>query len=131
MTILLADPRVARMPLHETHEPLVTLGASFGPARARVRAGLASRLRRAQLALPVGVSLRVVEGHRSLAEQRAILADYSARVRAEHPGISNDELVARPSRVVAPLDVAPHVPARRCRAHRSSSGPATAPASRR
>jgi D-alanyl-D-alanine dipeptidase len=63
MTILLTDPRVASVRVHETYEPLVTLGASFGPARARVRSAVAARLRRAQVALPVGISLRVVEGH--------------------------------------------------------------------
>jgi D-alanyl-D-alanine dipeptidase len=82
MTILLADPRVASVPVHETYQPLVTLGASFGPARARVRAAVAARLRRAQVALPVGMSLRVIEGHRSAVVQASL---------------------------ATPIDVAPHV----------------------
>jgi D-alanyl-D-alanine dipeptidase len=64
MTILLTDPRVLALPVHESYEPLVMLGASFGPARARVRSAVAARLRWAQVELPVGISLRVVEGHR-------------------------------------------------------------------
>ncbi len=72
MTILLDDPRVASVPVHETYQPLVTLGASFGPGRARVRAAVAARLRRAQVALPVGLSLRVVEGHRCAAIQASL-----------------------------------------------------------
>jgi D-alanyl-D-alanine dipeptidase len=111
MTILLGDPRVAAVPVHETFQPLVTLGASFGPARARVRSGLAQRLRRAQLALPVGLSLRVVEGHRSTAAQAAIIAGYSALVAAEHPAASPEEQGRLVSRFVAPLPVAPHVAA--------------------
>src|SRR5688572_16719581 len=63
MTITSTDPRIASVPVRETWQPLVALGASFGPARARVRHGVAARLRRAQVALPVGMSIRVVEGH--------------------------------------------------------------------
>jgi D-alanyl-D-alanine dipeptidase len=109
MTILLADPRVAAVPVHETYQPLVTLGASFGPARARVRVAVAAKLRRAQVALPVGTSLRVVEGHRSVAAQRSIIAAYAAQVAAAHPGLSRPELLRLTSRFVAPVEVAGHV----------------------
>jgi D-alanyl-D-alanine dipeptidase len=109
MTILFADPRVGAVPVHESYEQLVTLGASFGPARARVRAGLAARLRRAQVALPVGVSLRVVEGHRSAAEQQAIIDRYTAQVRDAYPEASPAHRQRLVSRFVAPLAVAPHV----------------------
>ena len=100
--ILLADPRVAAVPVRETYQPLVALGAAFGPVRARVRAGLAARLRLAQLALPAGLRLCVVEGHRSAVAQRAIIADYAAQCGL---GVTAPEL----SRFVAPLAVAPHV----------------------
>lgn len=109
MTILFADPRVAAIPVHESYESLVTLGASFGPARARVRAGLAARLRRAQAALPVGVSLRVVEGHRSAAEQQLIIDRYTAQVRHAYPEAAPWQRQQLVSRFVAPLEVAPHV----------------------
>src|SRR5262245_21977178 len=109
MTILFADPRVAAVPVHESYQPLVTLGASFGPERARVRAGLAGRLRKAQVALPVGISLRVVEGHRPVAEQQAIIARYRAQVSAAFPDAPQDEQRRLVSRFVAPLAVAPHV----------------------
>ena len=66
MTILLSDPRVAGVPVLDCGEPLVALDASFGPARAVVRAGLADRLALAQDLLPRGLRLRVVEGHRSV-----------------------------------------------------------------
>lgn len=107
--ILLSDPRVACVPVHETHDPLVTLGRSFGPARARVRAGLAARLRRAQVALPVGMCLRVVEGHRPAHVQAAIIERYSAEVRAAYPRLSHEEQQHLTGRFVAPLAVAPHV----------------------
>lgn len=109
MTILLSDPRVSAIPVLENGEPLVRLDAGFGPARALVRAGLADRLVAARHALPVGISLKVVEGHRPVAEQRAIIERYSAEVCAAHPGVSPDELHRLVSRFVSPVEVAPHV----------------------
>ncbi|RNL81438.1 M15 family metallopeptidase [Nocardioides marmorisolisilvae] len=109
MTILLSDPQVAAVPVVECGEPLVALDSSFGPARALVRASLATRLGVAAGLLPAGLGLRVVEGHRSPADQQAILAQYSAEVCALHPGISATELDRLTSRYVAPLAVAPHV----------------------
>jgi D-alanyl-D-alanine dipeptidase len=109
MTILLSDPRVAGVPVHDCDEPLVALDASFGPARARVRSGLAERLAIAQDLLPRGLRLRVVEGYRSVADQRAIIARYSAEVCRLRPGVSPHELHHLVSRYVAPVAVAPHV----------------------
>jgi D-alanyl-D-alanine dipeptidase len=109
MTILLSDPRVAAVPLLDNGEPLVVLEESFGPARAIVRQGVATRLAAAQSLLSGGLRLRVVEGHRSLVDQSAIIARYSAEVCAARPGVSPGDLHELVSRFVAPLDVAPHV----------------------
>jgi len=109
MTILLSDPRVAAIPVRERHEPLVVLDAGFGPGRALVRAGLAVRLDTARDLLPMGISLRVVEGHRPVAAQRAIIAAYSAEICAARPGVSAHDLHRLTSRFVAPVAVAPHV----------------------
>jgi D-alanyl-D-alanine dipeptidase len=109
VTILLSDPRVSAVPVQDVGEPLVALDASFGPAHALVRAELAIRLADAQDLLPRGIRLRVVEGHRTMADQLAIIARYSAEVCAAHPGISATDLHQLVSRYVAPLEVAPHV----------------------
>ncbi|WP_210649515.1 M15 family metallopeptidase [Nocardioides sp. SYSU D00065] len=109
MTILLSDPRVAAVPVRESGDPLVRLDPDFGPARAVVRRELADRLAAARRELPSGISLRVVEGHRTVADQRAIIAAYSAEVCAAHPGISPTDLHHLTSRFVAPVAVAPHV----------------------
>lgn len=111
MTILLSDSRVAAVPVHDVGEPLVALDPSFGPARALVRHGLAARLMLARDLLPPGLALRVVEGHRSVADQEAIIARYSADVCADRPGISASDLDRLTSRFVAPVAVAPHVAA--------------------
>ncbi len=107
--VLLSDLRVSAVPVREVGEQLVELDESFGPCRARVRASVARRLVRAQERLPVGLRLRVVEGYRTAAAQRAIIDSYTAQLRAARPGISPADLDHLASRYVAPLAVAPHV----------------------
>ena len=85
------------------------LGPQFGPAHAHVRAGLAERLARARESLPQDMGLQVVEGHRPLAQQQAIIAAYTAEVVLAHPGCSKDERHRLVSRYVSPVQVAPHV----------------------
>jgi len=109
VTILLSDPRVAAVPLLDSREPLVALHPSFGPARALVRRSVATRLTTAQTLLSGGLRLRVVEGHRSVADQQAIITRYSAEICAARPGVSPSELDRLVSRFVSPLAVAPHV----------------------
>jgi len=109
VTILLSDPRVSAVPLQDNGDPLVALDALFGPGRALVRSELAIRLADAQDLLPRGIRLLVVEGHRPVHEQRAIIARYSAEVCAAHRGISAAELHHLVSRFVAPVEVAPNV----------------------
>lgn len=106
---LMNDPAVAAVPVHECGEPLLELPPAFGPHRARVRAGVAARLEVARHALPAGLALRVVEGHRTLRSQRAIVATYSRAVRAAHPHADEARVLDLTSRFVAPVDVAPHV----------------------
>lgn len=65
MTILLSDPRVTAIPVHPVEDPLVRLDATFGPARAPVRAGLAERLARAADALSAGIGADA-RAHRGL-----------------------------------------------------------------
>ncbi|GAB2885416.1 M15 family metallopeptidase [Nocardioides pacificus] len=116
MTILLSDPLVSAVPVRDCGDPLVPLDLSSGlvldpPATrgALVRAGLATRLSLAQAALPAGLRLHVVEGHRPVHAQRAIIASYGAQVRRAHPRAGTAELHRLTSRFVAPLEVAPHV----------------------
>lgn len=109
MTILLSDPRVHAVPARDNGEALVRLPKAISPAGAVVRRGLAGRLLAADAALPPGVGLLVVEGHRSPADQAAIIATYEAEVRAAHPLAGVVEVTRLTSRFVSPLAVAPHV----------------------
>ena len=81
----------------------------LSPTGQLVRADLARRLVEADAALPPGIRLRVVEGHRSPADQRAIVAAYTAELRTLHGDLPAADLGRLTSRFVAPLEVAPHV----------------------
>lgn len=106
MTILLADPLVRAIRVRDNGDPLVPLG--FAPG-VLVRAGLADRLDEARAALPPDVDLRIVEGYRSMAHQRAIVDEYTSELRVLHPDADEVELDRLSSRFVAPVAVAPHV----------------------
>ncbi|HEX5595460.1 MAG TPA: M15 family metallopeptidase [Micromonosporaceae bacterium] len=111
MTILLSDPRVVAVPVRDASVPLVRLDEGFGRSRALVRADLAERLQIARRALPDGILLHVIEGYRCVEDQQAIIAGYSAELRAGQPGLADNELHRLTSRFVAPVEVAPHVAA--------------------
>ncbi|WP_375387658.1 M15 family metallopeptidase [uncultured Amnibacterium sp.] len=112
MTVLLADPEITSLPVLDTGERLVPVPADTaapGAERPLVRSGVAARLAVAQLLLPPGRRLRVVEGHRTPADQLAIWRRYAAEVRAAHPGAGPALQRRLTSRFVSPIEVAPHV----------------------
>lgn len=112
MTILLSDPRVGAMPVHECGAPLVRLDrrlCAVGSAPVWVRADVADRLAAAQCDLPAGLSLAVVEGARTAEAQQAIITEYTRSLHAADPRRSPADLHVLASRFVAPLAVAPHV----------------------
>ncbi|MFJ8958301.1 M15 family metallopeptidase [Lentzea sp. NPDC102401] len=106
MTILLADPVVRAVRVLDNGDPLVPLDCAPG---VWVREGLARRLDVARALLPSGVDLRVIEGHRSIDDQSAIIERYTAELLELHPAADAVELGRLSSRFVAPLAVAPHV----------------------
>lgn len=112
MTVLLADPVIAALPVVESGEPLVPVPTGTADPdgdRPLVRAGVAARLAVAQLLLPPGRRLRVVEGHRRPEDQLAIWRRYAAEVAAAHTFARPDEQRRLTSRFVSPIEVAPHV----------------------
>lgn len=126
--VLLADPRIAAIPVAETSERLVHLAGvrgisvaherpspplgvrahALGPVHALVRDGLATRLARAARRLPPGLRLHVVEGYRPPSVQRAYFAAYRARLLRDDPALSAVESHGLASRFVAPPEVAAH-----------------------
>jgi D-alanyl-D-alanine dipeptidase len=104
MTILLADPLVHAIRVRDNGDPLTAVAPGV-----LVRAGLATRLAHARATLPRGIDLRIVEGHRSVEDQRAIIDGYASELRELHPDADEPEITRLYSRFVAPIAVAPHV----------------------
>ncbi|MCC9308064.1 M15 family metallopeptidase [Kitasatospora sp. RB6PN24] len=118
--ILMADPRVAAVPVRECGERLVDVRRD---GRVRVderkwhdsegafgwlRDGVLARLCRAQEQLPDGIRLLFVEGYRPPALQRRYYEEYAARLRAERPDWSAEQVREAASRYVSPPEIAPH-----------------------
>ncbi|MFJ8739532.1 M15 family metallopeptidase [Embleya sp. NPDC127516] len=117
--ILMSDPRVAAVPVHECDEPLVDVRldgslpvdlrqADRAETFSFLRVGVLDRLIKAQAALPDGLRLLFVEGYRPPALQRHYFEEYSDELRAAHPDWSADRIHVAASRYVSPPDIAPH-----------------------
>jgi zinc D-Ala-D-Ala dipeptidase len=116
--VLIADPRVARIPVADNGEPLVDLAEAgflidlrqedpFGASR-QFRAGAAERLARAEKLLPGGLRLLVVEAYRPLELQRKYFEGYLEELAQLNPEYTAEQLRAAASRFVSPPEVAPH-----------------------
>ncbi|MGW1674352.1 M15 family metallopeptidase [Streptomyces sp. NPDC002324] len=117
--ILMSDPRVAAVPVHDRDEPLVDVRgtgtllvderkADATGAYALLRAGVLDRLAEARSLLPDGLRLLFVEGYRPPALQRKYYEEYEAEQRALHPDWPADRIRTAASRYVSPPEIAPH-----------------------
>ncbi|MGK5543857.1 M15 family metallopeptidase [Streptomyces sp. URMC 127] len=116
--ILMCDPRVAAIPVHECGERLRDVRYSRllvdhsredpEGAFAHVREGVLERLLRAQSALPDGVRLLLIEAYRPPALQQRYFERYVAELRAANPQWSGAEVHKAAGRFVAPPEIAPH-----------------------
>jgi D-alanyl-D-alanine dipeptidase len=117
--VLMADPRVAAVPVHECADALVDVrnhGSLIVDARkedpagafARLREQVLTRLIRAQRLLPSGTRLLFVEGYRPPALQRRYFESYAGELRSLHPDWSPARVHEAASRYVSPPDIAPH-----------------------
>lgn len=116
--VLMSDPRVAAIPVAENGDPLADVRACeelllddrrSDPAYAfaHLRSGVLDRLLQAQLLLPEGLRLLVVEGFRPPALQQRYFEEYAAELRAAHGDWPAEELRAQASRYVSPPEIAP------------------------
>ncbi|MEV8245383.1 M15 family metallopeptidase [Streptomyces rochei] len=116
--VLMSDPRVAAVPVHECGEPLVDVrdhGFRVDPRKqdplgafAHVREGVLARLKQARSLLPAGTDLLFVEGYRPLALQERYFTEYRDELAAIHPDWTAEELHQNASRYVSPPEIAPH-----------------------
>jgi zinc D-Ala-D-Ala dipeptidase len=116
--VLMADPRVGRIPVTDSGERLVDLGAAGflidgrladpqGASR-QLREGAAERLARAQMLLPASLRLLVVEGYRPPELQRKLFEGYREELAQLNPDYSAEQLRTAASRYVSPPELAPH-----------------------
>jgi D-alanyl-D-alanine dipeptidase len=118
--VLIADPRVAALPVIDCGEPLVDLAERADSITVddrlsdpqgdwrHVRSGLAARLVHAARLLPDGIRLVHLEGYRSPERQAAYFANYLAELTRLHPDLDDDRRHQLASRYIAPPSNAPH-----------------------
>ncbi|MGW3114484.1 M15 family metallopeptidase [Streptomyces sp. NPDC001091] len=117
--VLMADRRVAAVPVRECGEPLVDVRAHGGlrvdPRRddaagafAHLRQGVLHRLLHAQSLLPDGLRLLYVEGYRPPALQRRYFEEYAGVLRRDNPEWPPARVREAASRYVSPPEMAPH-----------------------
>lgn len=121
--ISLFDPLLRSIPLVESDEPFVDLGASRMPVLVdhlrigvsnpsahflKVRLGVAQRLFAAADRLPTGLRLLIKEGYRPLALQRLYFTRRVARLRELYPSATDAHLHELAAHYAAPPEVAAH-----------------------
>ncbi|MFE6777051.1 M15 family metallopeptidase [Streptomyces sp. NPDC057702] len=118
--VLMSDPRVASVPVHECGERLVDVRQDAHllvderkwhdavGAFAYLREGVLDRLRTAQAELPGGLRLLFVEGYRPPSLQRQYFDEYADELRGAHPEWPAERLHTAASRYVSPPEIAPH-----------------------
>jgi D-alanyl-D-alanine dipeptidase len=118
--VLLSDPRIAAVAIHDCGEPLIDVRATGAlrlddrladgaEAYARLRIGVVDRLVAAQTLLPNGLKFLIVEGYRPLALQARYFDEHVASLQTKSPELPGAELRRMASRYISPPDVAPHV----------------------
>lgn len=117
---------VGVIPIEECGEPLVDVrvagGLLYGPPPEHpdtdpdycwVRRTVYEKLLAVQAGLPRGLRLRLYEGLRSLAIQRQLFEEEKARIAAESPQLSPQEVHERASLLISPVvhfDGTPNIP---------------------
>jgi D-alanyl-D-alanine dipeptidase len=118
--VLMSDPAVTSIPVHENGEPLRDLREYSGfvldsrladadGAYAQLRAGVTERLVAAQALLPGGLLFLVVEGYRPLSLQVAYFERHVRDLRQAHPQWSDAVVHREASRSLSPPEIGPHV----------------------
>ncbi|MFD5856713.1 M15 family metallopeptidase [Streptomyces chartreusis] len=117
--VLMSDPRIAAIPVVDCGEALVDVRiegsiaidprrADHSGAFAHLRAGVLTRLLKAQRFLPEGVRLLFIEGYRPPALQREYFERYADELRLANPDWPPRRVREAASRYVSPPEIAPH-----------------------
>lgn len=123
--VLIADPRVLKIPIHECDEPLIDLRNQskilFGPSPeidnnlcyTQVRSTIYTKLLEAQNLLPSNLRLCLYEGLRTISLQRHLFDERWNTIKNRHPLWPDHDLFQEVIRMVSPvitLDGSPNIP---------------------
>ena len=117
--LLLSDPRLLKILVVDTGEPLVDLAdvpdltiddrkADPEGAWRRVRQGVAERLLTARRALPDGFDLLFIEGYRPMRLQESYFTEHLEHLMAADPTLDAQAAHIQASQYISPVGVAPH-----------------------
>jgi len=113
--ILIADPKVLSIPIHENNEPMIDLitqkEISYGPPPlltnntnyTKIRKTIYDKLKQAQAMLPDGLKIRLYEGYRSLELQQKIFEDRYTILQKEHPNLTHQKIFIESTKFVSPV----------------------------
>ena len=113
--VLIADPKVLAISIHESNEPMIDLvnqkDISYGPPPllpdntnyTKIRKTIYEKLKQAQAMLPDGLKFRLYEGYRSLELQQQIFQDRYASLQKEHPKLTHKEIFIESTKFVSPV----------------------------
>lgn len=114
VVVLIADPRVLKIPINENLEPLIDLknqkNISFGSSPeipnntdyTKIRSSVYEKLVNAQKMLPDGLKFCLYEGYRSLNLQEKLFNNRYEDIKKQYPTWSHEEIFVEATRLVAP-----------------------------
>jgi len=113
--VLIADPQVLALSIHENNEPMIDLvnqkEISYGPPPllpdntnyTKVRQTIYNKLKQAQAMLPDGLKFRLYEGYRSLELQQKIFQERYASLQKENPKLTHQQIFIESTKFVSPV----------------------------
>jgi len=113
--ILLADPAVLAVPVHENNEPLIDLTqqkeiaydlTAFVPENphyTKIRKTVYDKLKQAQATLPQGLKFSVYQGYRSLETQQSIFEYRYSELRKASPKMTHEQLFKKTTQFASPV----------------------------
>jgi zinc D-Ala-D-Ala dipeptidase len=125
LILSIANPQILAVPVIENHEPMIDLllhsEIAYGPSPeipnntdyTKMRKTVYEKLQQAQALLPTGLRFCLYESYRSLTLQKQLFDTRYAKVKAQHPGWSLEQLFNETIKMVSPitnLDGTPNIP---------------------
>lgn len=113
--VLITDPKVLAISIHENHEPLIDLTnqkeIAYGPAPlipnntnyTKMRKTVYDKLKQAQATLPDGLKFCLYEGYRSLDLQQKIFQERYDNLSRVNPKMTHEQIFIESTKFVSPV----------------------------